>query len=239
MLDLQEVNATLENKEPQEILTWAWETFGPEMAATSSFQTQSLPLLHMITKNTPEMPVFFLDTGFHFPETLAFRDRLVRELGVRVETIRPEMGHEGFKRRYGDLHQHKPELCCYLNKVQPLQKAMKGLAAWVSGIRRDQTAERSNTPIVGLQANGLYKVCPLARWTRRQVYLYVHEHKLPEHPLLAKGYMSIGCAPCTRATFEGEEERAGRWAGRAMNECGLHIPTDEFELREKNDDTLR
>lgn len=219
---LERINRDFEAAQPQDILAWAWERFGPKIAATSSFQSQSLPLLHMIARTAPQLPVFFLDTGFHFPETLAFRDRLMRDLGLNVVVLAPEIGHDGFRRLHGDLYRSNPDLCCFINKVEPLERAMEALDAWISGIRRDQTARRSDTPIVSRQPDGRIKVCPLATWTRREVWQYISEHDLPRHPLLSQGYLSIGCAPCTRPVGANEDERSGRWAGQDKTECGLH-----------------
>lgn len=230
---LNDLNDRFENAPPNEIVRWAWESLGPEVAATSSFQSQSVPLLHMIARVAPEMPVCFLDTGFHFPETLAFRDQLVERLGLKLQVLKTEMGHDGFRRRYGDLYRENPDLCCYINKVAPLRVAMKGLRAWVSGIRRDQTLDRGDTPILARQPDGsdsggeLIKVSPIAGWTRRDVWQYIHDHDLPTHPLMEKGFLSVGCAPCTRPVTDGESERAGRWPGTDKEECGIHIPVDQ------------
>lgn len=222
-LNLQQVNAQLESASPQTILRWAWETFAPEIAATSSFQSQSLPLLHMIATTVPELPIYFLDTRFHFPETLAFRDQLIHELGLKVITLQPGVDTTTFRRQYGELYRSNPDLCCYINKVEPLRRFKAGLAAWISGIRRDQTEARRHTPIVSRERDGLYKICPLANWTSADVWRYINQHDLPVHPLLSQGYMSIGCAPCTRPIGSNEDERAGRWAGHNKTECGLHI----------------
>jgi phosphoadenosine phosphosulfate reductase len=141
----------------------------------------------------------------------------------------PVLGHIGFRRKYGQLHRGDPDLCCHLNKVQPLEKARRNYAAWVSAIRRDQTAERTNTPIVELRDDGQLKLSPLANWTERDVRQYLHDWNLPEHPLLAKGYLSIGCASCPRAIRPGEDARAGRWSGLDKTECGIHLGTDPVE----------
>ncbi len=222
-LDLETINAELEVASPQAVLHWAWHHFAPDIAATSSFQTQSLPLLHMIAGTTPEMAVYFLDTGFHFAETLAFRDALMAEMCVKVITLTPEMGHARFRQRHGELYRSNPDLCCYINKVEPWQQVKSGLRAWISGIRRDQTENRRNTPIVSQTRDGRFKVCPLATWTERDIWRYINEHNLPVHPLLSQGYMSIGCAPCTRPITEAGDSRSGRWAGQAKTECGLHL----------------
>lgn len=212
----------LEGEHPETILQWAWETFAPSIAATSSFQTQSVPLLHMISRASPRMPVLFLDTGFHFPETLAFRDRVVEELELNLRVLEPKTGHDGFLQEYGELYRRNPDLCCHINKVEPLEGAKVGLDAWVAGIRRDQTPARKDTPVVTVEDEGPLKICPMVTWTEEDVESYVQEHDLPRHPLYDQGYGSIGCAPCTRRLMEGEDARAGRWAGTAKTECGLH-----------------
>ncbi len=218
---------TLSAKELQEaslgdVLRWVWGTFGESVAATSSFQTQSVPLLHHISKHVPKMTILFLDTGFHFPETLEFRDEIIEKFGLSVRSIKCRLGHDGFKKEYGKLHQDDPNLCCYLNKVEPLENTLKEYEAWVSGIRRDQTENRSTTPYVERDDQGVVKVCPMVEWRSRDVWNYIDEHDLPVHPLLEKGYLSIGCAPCTRKPDEGDG-RAGRWAGSDKEECGLHL----------------
>ncbi len=220
--DLVSLNGELESKSAQEIIEWSWETFSPKIALSSSFQSQSLALLHMVSQVVPEITILFLDTGYHFPETLEFRDRLQKELGLNVQVLEPVMGRDGFKRQFGALYLRNPDRCCYINKVEPLQRALKDYDAWISGIRRDQTADRAGTPIVSQKHESIYKICPLANWTKQQLHRYISEHGLPSHPLVEKGYLSIGCAPCTRAVSGGEDERAGRWAGSSKTECGLH-----------------
>lgn len=221
--ELHRLNEELEGRSPAEIIAWAVETFWPKIAMSSSFQTQSLPLLHMVARVAPQIPVIFLDTGYHFPETLAFRDRLVRDWGLNLRIVRADISRETFIRRYGDdLYRHNPDLCCYINKVEPMARVMEGLDAWISGIRRDQSPARAKTKVLELASGGVVRVHPMAAWTRQDVWKYVHAHNLPDHPLLAQGYLSIGCAPCTRPVQAGEDERAGRWAGREKVECGLH-----------------
>lgn len=215
--------AELEGRHPEAILQWAWDRFAPSIAATSSFQTQSLPLLHMIGRSTPRMPILFLDTGFHFPETLAYRDRVVKLLGLNLQVLEPKMGHDGFLQEYGELYRRNPDLCCHINKVEPLERAKAGLDAWVAGIRRDQTPAREGTPVLSRQEDGLVKICPMVTWTQEAVEGYIETHGLPQHPLHDEGFGSIGCAPCTRRVMEGEDFRAGRWAGSQKSECGIHI----------------
>lgn len=217
------ISQELESCTPQEIITWAVDEFAPQIAVSSSFQTQSVPLLHMVVQIDPQILVFFLDTGFHFWETLMFREQLQRELQLHVQDLHVDKQWATFLRRFGrELYEQDPDLCCYLRKVQPMQKAMKSVRAWISGIRRDQTAARHSAKILEIERDGLVKINPLLNWTGDDVTRYLHEHNLPEHPLFEKGYRSIGCKPCTRAVRADEDERAGRWAGKAKTECGLH-----------------
>ena len=221
--ELDELNQTFETAHPTEILQWAAETFWPDIAASSSFQTQGLPLLYMLYQVVPEMPVIFLDTGYHFPQTLAFRDRLVREWGLNLQVARATVTKEQLQQQYGsEPYRLNPDMCCYVNKVLPMKEAMRGLKAWISGIRRDQSPARAKTRILELTSDGVLRVHPMAAWTEHDIWRYINEQDLPEHPLLAEGYMSIGCAPCTRPVFDGEDSRSGRWAGQAKTECGLH-----------------
>lgn len=213
----------LDEMPPEEILQWAWQTFGPEIALSSSFQTQSIPLLHMASRETPEMPVLFLNTGFHFQETLVFRERLENRFGLRVRVLSASVGHEGFRREHGELYRIDPDRCCWINKVQPLIEALSTLRGWVTGIRRDQTKGRRFVPVLSRLDSGVFKICPMVRWTARDVWEYIRDHNLPVHPLHDAGYRSVGCAPCTRPTVAGQDEREGRWEGLDKDECGLHL----------------
>lgn len=218
------LNERFERQSPDEILRWTWETFGSKAAASSSFQPQGLPLLHLIARVCPEMPIIFLDTGFHFPETLTFRDEMTEHLKLNLVVVRPIIEQSELVARYGQgLYRRDPDLCCYINKVEPMQRAVADLQAWVSGVRRDQTAHRQQLSILEPQATGLLKVHPILNWTKKEVWQYTDAYNLPSHPLFTQGYLSIGCAPCTRPVFSGEDEREGRWAGMNKTECGLHL----------------
>jgi phosphoadenosine phosphosulfate reductase len=220
---IQALSKEFESKSPREIIAWSVQTFLPEIAASSSFQTQSLPLLHMIAQVQPALPIFFLDTGFHFWETLLFREQLERIWGLNIVDLRADDRWQVFLNRFGrDLYMTDPDLCCYLRKVQPMQKALKQLRAWISGIRRDQTTDRAQAQILELEPDGLIKINPLLNWTKKDVQDYIRNHNLPIHPLTQMGYQSIGCKVCTRAVLPGEDERAGRWSGTGKTECGLH-----------------
>ena len=174
------------------------------------------------------MPVLFLDTGFHFEETLRFKDQIVEKFEVKLVELRGAHGSvENQDAEYGArLYERDPEQCCHINKVEPLQEALEEYDAWISGIRRDQSPIRSATPIVEAQllpsGNEVLKIHPLARWSRDDVASYIQRHDIPTHPLFEIGYRSIGCWPCTRAVGATEEDRGGRWDGLTKTECGIH-----------------
>ncbi|MCL4528147.1 MAG: phosphoadenylyl-sulfate reductase [Chloroflexi bacterium] len=229
--EIAALSAQFEAKTPQEIIQWAVDEFAPEIALSTSFQTQSMPLLHMATRILPDIKIFFLDTGYHFWDTLIFRERIQHEWNLNVVDLYRDSRWDHFARQnVRSLPLQDPNLCCYIYKVQPMQKALSGLKAWVSGIRRDQTSNRAHAQILELQDDGLLKVNPLLNWTKRDVQTYMADHQLPVHPLYERGYRSIGCAPCTVAIGLNEDDRAGRWAGRGKTECGLH--TDMFKHKE-------
>ena len=220
-----------ESKTPQEILTWTIDEFWPQIALSSSFQTQSMPLLHMATQIRRDLLIFFLDTGYHFWDTLTFRERIASEWKLNVLDLYRNSRWDVFARQnVRALPLEDPGLCCYLHKVQPMQKALKDLKAWISGIRRDQTSVRAQAQILELQDDGLLKINPLLNWTKADVEQYMKEHDLPVHPLSKVGFRSIGCAPCTAIVSPAEQDdRAGRWVGMGKTECGLH--TDMFRKK--------
>lgn len=232
--EIEKRSEEFETKTPQEIIQWAVNEFGNELALSSSFQTQSMPLLHMALQIAHDVPVFFIDTGYHFWETLMFREWLAEEWQINVVDLYRDPRWDVFVRLHiRTLPLEDPNLCCYLHKVQPMQKALQGVKAWISGIRRDQTAVRAHAKILELQEDGLLKVNPLLNWTKADISQYAKEYSLPAHPLHRKGYRSVGCAPCTIAIGADVDERAGRWAGRGKVECGLH--TDMFRKKDIKD----
>jgi len=234
---VERLSQELEMKTPQEIITWAVDTFWPAIALSSSFQTQSMPLLHMATRIKPDLPIFFLDTGCHFWETLMFREEIAHKWSLNVVDLYRDSRWDVFARQnVRGLPVDDPNLCCYIHKVQPMQKAMHAVSAWISGIRRDQTAERAGAQILEIQKDGLLKINPLLNWTKQDVQAYRKEYNLPEHPLYKKGYRSVGCAPCTVAIGANDDERSGRWAGRGKTECGLHTALFEESIAEAQAD---
>ncbi|MGH7285620.1 MAG: phosphoadenylyl-sulfate reductase [Polyangiaceae bacterium] len=220
-------NARLELLSPEARLAFAVDTYGEKLLFTSSFGAGSAVLLHLWSRVAKHLPVVFLDTGFLFDETHAYKDVLADKLGLNVQVLSPEQPRDEFIVEFGaDIQQKDPDFCCARNKVAPLAPALKNAAAWVSGLRRDQSATRKNTPILlptsDADGNSYVKVHPLATMTAAEVAEYMQLHALPEHPLRARRYLSIGCWPCTSPVADGEDERAGRWAGRGKTECGLH-----------------
>lgn len=230
-LEVERLSEEFEIKTPQEIIAWAIDAFWPQIAMSSSFQTQSVPLLHMVSQIDRNLLIFFIDTGYHFWETAIFREQLASEWHLNVLDLYRDSRWDAFARQnIRRLPLADPNLCCYIHKVQPMQKAMKDMLAWISGIRRDQTATRAHARILELQKDGLLKINPMLNWTKADVKRYAEEHNLPPHPLFEKGYRSVGCAPCTVAVGADDDERAGRWQGRGKTECGLH--TDMFKHKD-------
>ena len=230
-MEIERLSNEFETKTPQQILEWAVDTFWPQLVLSSSFQTQSMPLLHMASRIRRDILVFFLDTGYHFWETQIFRERIASEWQLNVLDLYRDTRWDDFARQHTrTLPVEDPNLCCFLHKVQPMQKALKDMLAWISGIRRDQTSVRAHAKILELQDDGLLKINPMLNWTKADVTRYAQENNLPSHPLFDKGYRSLGCAPCTVAIGVNDDERAGRWTGRGKIECGLH--TDMFKHKD-------
>jgi phosphoadenosine phosphosulfate reductase len=221
--EIERLSQDFETQTPQQIIQWAVDTFWPQVALSSSFQTQSVPLLHMASLIRHDILIFFLDTGYHFWETLMFQEQLASHWQLNVLSLyRAARWDEFVRERIRSLPLEDPNLCCFIHKVQPMQRALQDMQAWITGIRRDQTTVRANAKILELQEDGLLKINPLLNWTKEDVKQYTKQYRLPAHPLLQRGYRSIGCSPCTVAVGIGDDERAGRWAGRGKVECGLH-----------------
>ncbi len=203
---------------PEAILAWAVRTFGERLVLTLSFGGPGVALAHMLRQLEARVPVVFLDTRMLFPETYAFRDEFAARYGLTVLTASPEEDP-------GPLYRTDPDACCRIRKVEPMRRVLARYDAWVSALRRDQSAARAGTEVVEhdvVDGRPLVRIHPLAFWSRAQVWDYLVRHGVPYHPLLDRGYTSLGCWPCTRSTAAGEDERAGRWSGRAKTECGLH-----------------
>ncbi|MDI3328195.1 MAG: phosphoadenylyl-sulfate reductase [Alicyclobacillaceae bacterium] len=217
-------NEELTGKDPWDVVAWALERFHPRIALACSFGAEDVALVDMVHRARPDARIFYLDTGLLFPETYEVRDRIVRRYQPALLQVRPELTVEEQARRFGEaLWSRDPNACCNLRKVEPLKRVLAGLDAWITGIRREQAPTRANAQVVEVDRKfGLIKFNPLAHWTHRQVWAYIHRHQIPYNVLHDRGYPSIGCAPCTRPVQPGEDPRAGRWSGFNKTECGLH-----------------
>ena len=225
-LDLAALNERFAAGDPLEVIRWACDAFGDKVAISSSFGAESACLLSLAVKVKPDIPVIFINTGFLFPETLAFRDDLKERLKLNIKEVQPIMGHAAFLKEFGQLYQTDPDRCCEINKVEPLKRALDGLQCWISGVRGDQTAYRAALPFVERKKDGLVKVSPLLKWHSKQVFQYLKGEGLPMHPLWEKGYTSIGCEPCTAVPGDPDDPRSGRWSGKNKSECGIHTFQD-------------
>ncbi|MFJ8047173.1 phosphoadenylyl-sulfate reductase [Streptomyces luteogriseus] len=218
----EQAGRDLEDASALEILQWAAKTFGKRFCVTSSME--DAVVAHLASRAMPGVDVVFLDTGYHFEETIGTRDAVEAVMDVNLITLTPVQSVAEQDAEYGPkLHDRNPDLCCKLRKVQPLEQGLKDYRAWATGLRRDESPTRANTPVVGWDdKRQKVKISPIARWTQDDVDAYVTEHGVLTNPLLMDGYASVGCAPCTRRVLQGEDARAGRWAGRSKTECGLH-----------------
>ena len=222
--EITEASNKLETATPVEILEWATKRFAPKFTMATAFGPEGMTIIHMLSQVAPDTPIFNLDTGYQFEETLELRDQVMKRYGIDVELKKPDQTVELYElTNGGPVYSHDPGRCCFDRKIRVLQKASTGFEAWASAIRRDQSPDRATAPIVGWDKKfGLVKVSPLANWTKKEVWNLITKENIPYNPLHDQGYTSIGCKPCTRSVLPGEDERAGRWSGFAKTECGLH-----------------
>ncbi len=219
---VRHAGAELELAPAEVIIEWAVATFGPRFCVASSMG--DAVLAHLASRVAPGIDLLFLDTGYHFAETIGTRDAVAATLPVNLLTITPVQSVAEQDAEHGpDLHARDPDLCCALRKVRPLEQSLAGYDAWATGLRRAETRNRVIAPVIGWDpAKGKVKVSPLARWSDEQVERYVADHGVLVNPLQDDGYPSIGCAPCTRRVAAGDDPRSGRWAGTTKTECGIH-----------------
>ena len=215
-IDVAGIDARFAVSPAEDVFAWAEETFGSDLVVLAAM-TSDVVLVDLVSRRAPSAEVVFLDTGQHFPETLAFLDT-VRE---RYSDVRITVQGAGLEKN--DMWSIDPNGCCHLRKVVPMENALAGHPAWVSGMRRIDAITRTEVPIVQFDKRGLVKINPLATWTDDDLDTYVALHEVPQHPLLSQGYVSIGCAPCTRKLEPGQHPREARWAGQGKVECGLHV----------------
>lgn len=221
---LAEQSKRLESATAEEILQWAVQRYFPRFTMATGLGPEGCVIISMLAKIEPRVYVFNLDTGYQFPETLALRQRIAEKYGIVVDLQQPDRSVAEYEAQNGGpVYKTDPDRCCFDRKVRVLQRVAADFDAWATGVRRDQSPTRADTPIVKWDAKfGLVKISPLATWTRKDVWRRIIEEGIPYNPLHDRGYPSIGCWPCTRPVGEGEDERAGRWSGTPKTECGLH-----------------
>ncbi|MBD0315176.1 MAG: phosphoadenylyl-sulfate reductase [Nitrospiraceae bacterium] len=225
--DLKAWSDSFESKQPQEVLAAVIERFASRIVLACSFGAEDVVLVDMIHRLNPDVPLFYLDTEFLFPETYATRDRLIQQYRLKpsqVLEVKSLLTPAQQAEQYGEaLWSKEPDRCCQLRKIEPLTRVLPGFDAWVTGIRRDQAPSRAQAGIIEWDEKfGLVKVNPLARWTWAEVWTYIRLYDVPYNPLHDRNYPSIGCTHCTAAVSPGDDPRAGRWKNFAKTECGLH-----------------
>jgi len=223
--DIAKLHAAAEGWKPEQVLEWAFVTFGDNVAISSAFGAEGMAVIDMASRVRKKFRLFTLDTEFLFPETYNLMDRVEQKYGISIERVFPMNSPEEQEKVHGArLWQRNPDQCCQMRKVEPLQRKLAGLQAWITSIRRDQTAARACAGKIEWDRKfGLIKLNPIADWSSRKVWRYLQQHDVPYNPLHERNYPSIGCTHCTRAVRPGEDDRAGRWAGSAKTECGLHL----------------
>lgn len=196
---------------------------GKSMFVSSSFQTHSLPLLHILSGFVPEVKTYFIQTGFHFPETMHFRTEVGKAFGMEIHDVSSAVPKLQQRDSEGNFYfTSDPDYCCFLNKTQPMEPLLAKYDVWINGIRADQNANRGNMPRFAHTPQGAMRYHPMLDWTKQEIWRYIAMHDLPRHPLDEKGYVSIGCEPCTMKPSL-ENDREGRWFGQSKTECGLHL----------------
>lgn len=225
---LAQQSQILEGSSPEKILEWAVEHYAPRFTMATGLGPEGCVIISMLAKIDPSVYIFNLDTGYQFPETLRLRERVAEKYGMVIDLQRPETTVAEYEAMHGGpVYRCNPDRCCYDRKVAVLHRVSARYDAWATGIRRDQSPTRADTPIVRWDKKfGLVKVSPLAAWTKKDVWKRITDEQVPYNPLHDQGYPSIGCQPCTRSVLDGEDERAGRWSGTAKKECGLHTAAD-------------
>lgn len=229
---IEQVTLSAEGWDAEQILAWAFESFGDGVAISSAFGVEGMVLIDMASRISKNFRLFTMDTGFFFPETYRLMETIERKYGVSIERANSLLSPEEQARIHGaELWKRDPDLCCNLRKVEPLRRKLAELQAWITGIRRDQTKSRAGAAKIGWDEKfGLVKINPIANWTEDQVWRYIYDNGVPYNPLHDQNYPSIGCTHCTRPVSLGEGPRTGRWPGFAKTECGLHVITAAAQL---------
>ena len=234
--NLEKVQGVAETWDAPEVLQWAFDSFGSRVQMASGFGVEGMVLIDIATRINPALHVFTIDTDFLFPETYDLIEKVEKRYGIQVERVRSRLTPQDQEEIYGPaLWSTNPDQCCALRKVEPLKEKLAKLRAWITAIRRDQTVFRASAQKIEWDRKfRLVKINPIADWTTKDVWNYVHEHNVPYNPLHDFNYPSIGCMHCTRAVRPGEDPRSGRWSGTGKTECGLHLPDPPAPLIQLN-----
>lgn len=227
--EVSEETERLECLSLDELLCWCWNYFGDKAAIGTSFQGSGLVIIDHAIRNGCNFPIFTIDTGLLFPETLELKKKLEDFWDVKIQGVHPEQTIEEQKKTMGpELWKTNPDSCCQMRKVLPLQSRLSSLDVWITGLRRGQSDQRKSTNVLEmyefdkLRESYIFKLNPMVNWSREKVWSYIKDHNIPYNTLHDKGYRSIGCWPCTKAISDGQDERAGRWEGFNKTECGIH-----------------
>ena len=227
--EVSEETERLECLSLDDLLCWCWDYFGDKAAIGTSFQGSGLVIIDHALRNGCNFPIFTIDTGLLFPETLELKKKLEDFWDVKIQSVHPEQTIEEQKKTMGpELWKTNPDSCCQMRKVLPLQSRLSSLDVWITGLRRGQSDQRKSTNVLEmyefdkLRESYIFKLNPMVNWSREKVWSYIKDHKIPYNTLHDKGYRSIGCWPCTKAISDGQDERAGRWEGFNKTECGIH-----------------
>jgi phosphoadenosine phosphosulfate reductase len=227
--EVQNLNREFQTAPTETILRWAWDRFGNRAGIGTSFQGAGLVMIHLARQNGLNFPVFTLDTGLLFPETIQLKERLEKFFGMTIEAVQPDLNLDQQAEAFGpELWKRNPDQCCSIRKVLPLQGKLSELDCWITGLRREQSESRAEIGIIETYifdeqtGREIVKLNPMANWPRKAVWDYLKAHQIPYNPLQDQGYRSIGCWPCTAKSTDPQNERAGRWTGFNKVECGIH-----------------
>jgi phosphoadenosine phosphosulfate reductase len=210
------------DRDAKALVRWGYDLLGDKLMMSTAFGKSGMVILHMVRDLAIDLPVYFLDTAYHFPETIQYIEMLRASWGVNFILKRPKLYGPAFEAAHGaEPYRTDPDFCCHKNKVEPFAEILEGYQGWITGVRRDQGESRAQAEPIEVLEGAKLKLQPLVFWSRAEVEAYIKEHDIPLHPLFAQGYTSIGCAPCTRLPIDPSDERSGRWAGLAKRECGL------------------
>jgi phosphoadenosine phosphosulfate reductase len=233
---IQELKRELENKSVPEIIVGAHKEFGDKLAMTTAFGYSGIVLMSFVKDIVPELPIYFIDTRYHFEETLKLAEKIKKEWKLNVIYLSTRYTEEELEKIIGkETYKTDPDLCCQYRKVEPLLRVLKTKDAWLSAIRRDQARTRESIDVIEIDNRGVIKINPLYNWTRDQTWMYIRKYDLPYNPLHDQYYPSVGCKPCTSPVDKGGDERDGRWRGMPKVECGIHDYKEKDEKMEEKE----